>query len=238
MSLAPLIRTFYWLSLATGLLLGQQTPPDVAATQDAAGSVLDANPAYLIGPGDELALKFSYNADMDDTVLVRTDGKVTLRMIGDVAAAGKTPADFSAEITRLYQEYLRQPAVSAALNHSANLQVYVGGEVVNPRVVPLSGRLTAWQAILSAGGPRSSAKLKEAIWVRKTGPEEAVVRILDLKAISRGEAPDPQLQAYDVLHLSRSNIGAANLVVEQFVNGLVPRTIVFPYNLNTNFRVE
>lgn len=193
---------------------------------------------YRIGPGDVLEVKFSYNADMDDTVTVRADGGITLRMIGEVAAADKTPADLSEEVSKRYEEHLKHPTVSVGLKQSANLQVYVGGEVATPRMVPLDGRVTALQAVLSAGGPRVSAKLKEVAWVRKVGENEAVVRTLNLKAIMRGEAEDPELKPYDVLFLSRSNIGVANRVVDQFVNGLMPSTLVFAYNLNTNFRVE
>jgi polysaccharide export outer membrane protein len=193
---------------------------------------------YRIAPGDVLDLKFSSNPDMDDAVTVRSDGWVTLRMVGEVLVVDKSTAELTREVTERYREYLTHPEVAVGLKQSANLQVYVGGEVISPSKVPLEGSMTALQALLTVGGPRISAKLKEVAWVRKTGVNDALVRTLDIKAIMRGEAPDPLLQPHDILFVSRSNIGAANRFVEEFVNGLLPRGLVFAYNLNTNFRVE
>ena len=193
---------------------------------------------YRIGPGDVLDLKFSSNPDMDDAVTVRSDGGITLRMVGEISATDKSTAELTQEVTKRYREYLTHPEVVVGVKQSANLQVYVGGEVISPSKVPLGGRMTALQALMTVGGPRLSAKLKEVAWVRKTGLNDASVRTLDIKAIMRGEAADPLLQPHDILFVSRSNIGVANRFVEQFVNGLLPRGLVFAYNLNTNFRVE
>ena len=193
---------------------------------------------YRIGPGDVLSMKFGYNPDMDDSTTVRPDGMIACRLIGEVPAQGKTPAELSALLSSKYQEFFRHPAVTVGLTESANLQAFVGGEVSNPGVVPLDGKVTALRALLFVGGAKSSAKLSDAILIRNQGENQASVRKLNLKAIIQGKEPDFQLLPYDVLYLSRSKIAKANLVVDKFVNGLIPRNLIFPYNLNTNFRVE
>jgi protein involved in polysaccharide export with SLBB domain len=106
-------------------------------------------------------------------------------------------------------------------------------------VIVLKGEpVSCLQAVINAGGPKSSAGLQNAVLLRYAGDQTATVRRLNLKRVMEGLDPDIRLRPYDVVLIPRSKIGKVNLFVEQYVNGLLPKNIVFPYNLNTSFSIE
>ena len=111
--------------------------------------------------------------------------------------------------------------------------MFVGGEVAAPGVVPLHGQVTCLQAILSTGGPKATARLTEVVLLRYLGENQAEARTVDLKKVVDGKASDTVLLPFDVVFVPRSKIAKVGLFVEQYINSLVPRSLVFPYNLNT-----
>ena len=119
-------------------------------------------------------------------------------------------------------------------------QVFVGGEVAQPGIVPLRGQVTCLQAILSTGGPKTTARLNNVALLRYVGEDKAEAFALDLTKVIGGKAQDTVLQPFDVVVVPKTKIAKVDLFVEQFINGLMPRNIVFPYNLNTTVinRVE
>ena len=89
--------------------------------------------AYVMGPGDILDIIFPFNTEFDQTqVPVRPDGRITVPLIGDVIAAGLTPAMLDSTITSRIQDLLIEPKVAVVLKEFANQVVYVLGEVEAP----------------------------------------------------------------------------------------------------------
>jgi len=94
------------------------------------------------------------------------------------------------------------------------------------------------QAVFESGGAKVSAQLKHVILLRHVAAGQAEVRTLDFSRAVKGEVEDPVLQPYDVVFLPRSGIAKVGLFVQQYINDLVPRAILFPYNLNSVYAVR
>ena len=210
--------------------------PAIQAVPDAAS--LRAPITYRLAPGDVVDLKFTYNPELNDTVTLRPDGCISLQRIGDVRAQQLTPLELAARVNEQYAKYLRHPDASVIVRDFAGQKAYVGGEVVAPGTVDLRGGMTSLQAILKTGGLRPTAKLDNVILIRYAGDERAEVRKLNVKRLLEGRDQDPPLSQYDVLFVPRSAIGKIGLFVDQYVNNVIPRSLMFPYNLNTVVTVK
>jgi polysaccharide biosynthesis/export protein PslD len=221
----PLIVLFI---SAIGIATGQQAPPLVAPS---------ATP-YLLGAGDVIDVKFTYNPELDTRVTVRPDGAISMAIVGDIAAQGLSPSGLAQEITSRYAPFRTHPEAIVIVVEFASQRVYVGGEVNGPGVVSLRGALSGFQALLNAGGPKTSARLDNVILLRYVGNNTAEVRTLNMTQVMRGKNPDVVLQPYDVLYVPRTKIARVGLFVEQYVNNLVPRALLFPYNLNNVFTLS
>jgi polysaccharide export outer membrane protein len=191
------------------------------------------NHEYRLGPGDLVELKFNSEIDLNDKVTVRPDGAISVAMVGELNVKGLTPAELSRQLTEKYGKYLKHPDVTVIVREFAGQKVYVGGEVNIPGVLNLQGSLTCLQALFNAGGPKPSARLNSAVLMRYDGDNRTEVKQVDLQEIFKGKTSDITLQSYDVLFIPRSRISKLGLFVQQYVNDLVPRNLMFPYNLNS-----
>jgi protein involved in polysaccharide export with SLBB domain len=198
----------------------------------------DAKPDYILNNGDSVEIRFSYNAEMNDRVTIRPDGYISMAMIGDLQAGGKTPAQLSADITASYRRFLRNPEAVVVVREFANRRVYVSGEVQTPGVLTLSGPLTVAQAVASSGGAKAAAALDSALLLRYRGTNKASVQVVKLKQILKGKADDFLLQPFDVIYLPRTAIAKLDLFVDQYINSLVPKSLLFPYNISNVYTVS
>lgn len=227
---ALLLAWFVW----SGLVSAAQVNPAPAAPP----APSETRATYNVSVGDVLDLKFYYNPALNETVTVRPDGFISLQLIGDVRAEGLPPVELARIVDDLYAKVIQQPRAVVIVKEFAGRQIYVGGEVNNPRLIPLRGRLTATQAVLDAGGAKVTAHLKDVILLRQLTDGKAEVRKLDFSRAIRGKEDDPVLQPYDVVFIPRSAIAKVGIFVQQYVNDLVPRALLFPYNLNSIYTVR
>jgi len=184
-----------------------------------------APPEYRIQPGDQLDIKFFYNPELNETVLVRSDGKISLQIVDDIQAAGLTPAQLDQELTRLYAQELQKPVITVLVRASTGHRIYVGGEVGTPSLLTLVPGMTALQAVINAGGFRETARPGAVIVIRK-GPDNRAIPIrVDLEADNplNGEASgqgDIPLEPSDIVYVPKSLIAHANLFVNQYIERL------------------
>jgi polysaccharide biosynthesis/export protein len=194
--------------------------------------------SYRLAAGDVLDLRFPYHTDFNTTVTIRPDGRISLVMIGEIRAENRTPVELSAVINERYEKVVRRPEVSVIVREFTPQKAYVGGEVMAPGTVDLRGRVTSLQAVLKTGGLKSSAKLDGVLLVRYSEDNVAAVRKLNLKRVLEGREEDAVLQPFDVLYVPTSRIGSVGRFVEQYVNSVIPRSLMFPYNVNTVVTVK
>lgn len=177
---------------------------------------------YRIKPGDLLRVKFLYHPELDVKTLVRPDGSITLQMGGDIHAAGLTAEELSREIVERTKERLREPEVSVLVAQTADLKVYVMGEVRVPGIVPYREGMTPLQAIADRGGFLDTARVDSVLRL-SPGEEEYQGTRLDLaQALRSGSPEDVELRPGDILYVPRTFIGDVNAFVRLYIRGLLP----------------
>lgn len=133
---------------------------------------------YVIGVPDLLRIRVWRNSDLDTQVQVRADGSITLPLIGDVRAAGRTPTQMKLEITTRLSNYIKaaETSVTVEVVEIQSYRVTVSGNVDHPGVLQTPRYLTVGEAIALAGGPNRFADSSQVEIVR-TRSDGKVVRI-------------------------------------------------------------
>ena len=121
--------------------------------------------AYTIQPGDSLDIKFFYNPELNESVIVRPDGKISLQLIDDIKASGLAPSELDALLTKNYSKELRKPELTVIVRSFVSQRIFVGGEVNRPGLIPLAAGMSPVQAVFQAGGLKDTAQLKETILI-------------------------------------------------------------------------
>ncbi|HTM02128.1 MAG TPA: polysaccharide biosynthesis/export family protein [Vicinamibacterales bacterium] len=145
------------------------TPPAPAATTIPAGIRPWNEQDYRLGPGDKLRVELYGEPQVSQTLQVRPDGKITLSLVGDVLAAGRTPLELRDSLTSAFKAYFNNPAVSVIVQDAVANQIIVSGEVATPGPQVLLGPVTIIDAIAKAGGTKEFAKEKSIYVLRKAG---------------------------------------------------------------------
>lgn len=107
--------------------------------------------AYVLQAGDQLEVFLHRHGDLTRKVTVRPDGYISLPLLDEVKAAGKTPKDLAAELLGLYARRLREPDVNVIVLNPPEPVVYVVGQVGTPRAVPLRQAVTLAQVLAQSG---------------------------------------------------------------------------------------
>jgi polysaccharide export outer membrane protein len=130
---------------------GSAPPPNSGQTQPPAAA---PDSTYVIGPSDELNISVWNEPNLTLTAVpVRPDGMISLPLINDVQAAGKTPSQLRVEITeKLTKALIKDPHVTVIVTAMNSQRVYVLGQVIRAGAYPMLPGMTVLQAISSAGG--------------------------------------------------------------------------------------
>jgi polysaccharide biosynthesis/export protein len=119
---------------------------------------------FVIGDDDVLAINVWKEKDLTNTVTVRSDGKISLPLIGDVQAAGRTPPQLEMDITERLKGYITDPQVAVIVQEVHSLKFNILGQISKPGSYPLTAGTTIVDAIAIAGGLKDFAK-KKGIYV-------------------------------------------------------------------------
>lgn len=181
---------------------------------------------YVLQVGDELAVKFYNNPELNEEVAVRPDGMISLQLVNDVRAAGLTPTELDRDLAERYRPELADPKVSVIVKKPAIQRVYVGGEVGKQGELDLTSGLTLFQAIQGAGGFTKTGHRKQVILIRKGADGRPSGRAIDVRPIQSGEHPeeDVPLRPYDIVFVPRSKVGDVNAFVELYIRNSLPIT--------------
>jgi polysaccharide export outer membrane protein len=107
---------------------------------------------YIIGAEDVLDITVWRNPDLSKQVQVRPDGRISMPIIRDIMAVGKTPAQLAEEMTNKLKEYVQNPVVAVTLKEVNSSNIFVLGEIAHPGKYPLKSKTTLLQGITIAGG--------------------------------------------------------------------------------------
>lgn len=156
---------------------------------------------YLIGADDVLAINVWKEPDLCRTVPVRPDGKITLPLIGDIAASGKTPRKLQQEIQEGLAAFVAVPEVTVIVQEVKSRKFNIVGEVTKPGSYPLTESTTVLDAIAQAGGLAEFAKSNN-IYVLRIRPDGSSSRLpFQYKHVLKGSklAQNIQLQSHDTV---------------------------------------
>ncbi|MGA3033259.1 MAG: polysaccharide biosynthesis/export family protein [Terracidiphilus sp.] len=177
-----------------------QSPADQAAGNEpssipAAPTAAPVDPSihtgdpFVIGNDDILAINVWKELELSKQVTVRSDGKISLPLIGDIQAAGQTPSQLEMEITERYKNYITNPQVAVIVQEIHSLKFNVLGQVTKPGTYPLTTGTTVVDAIAAAGGLKDFAK-KKGIYVLRQNPGGGEFRyIFNYEEFVKGKNP-------------------------------------------------
>jgi len=154
-----------------------QGSPQAQASEKLEKALLIVTPEYFIGPEDVLTITVWRNADLSREVTVRPDGRISLPLIGDITAVGKTPAQLSEDISAKLKEYKENPQVSIVIKEVNSYAIYVLGEVAKPGKYPLRSKTTLLQGITIASGFTQTAARNKMVVFRFAKDGQGQVKI-------------------------------------------------------------
>lgn len=160
---------------------------------------------YLIGPFDKLVIDVFGIPEMSNKE-VQTDagGRISFPVAGVIQAAGQSPAELATMLERrLHAGGIRNPQVSVNLRETVSQVITVDGQVKEPGLYPVIGRMTLMRAVATAKGTDEFAKLSEVVVIRTVAGQK-YAGLYSLKAIRAGAYPDPEVYANDVVIVGES----------------------------------
>lgn len=155
---------------------------------------------YLIGPFDKLVIDvFGIKELSEKEVQTDASGRISFPLAGTIEAAGKTPAEVEDILEeRLRGAYVRDPQVTVNLKETVSQVVTVDGEVKEPGLYPVVGKLTLMRAVATAKGATEFAALSN-VTVFRTVKGQKMAALYSLKSIRGGIYDDPEVFANDVI---------------------------------------
>lgn len=171
-------------------------------------------PSYLVGPGDELAVRVWTDAieHVNASPVVDADGRIYLDLLGEVTVAGESIGELRQEIARRYRVFFTRAEVSVGLARARVIEVRVTGEALYPGKYRLAGNATLFSALYAAGGPSEIGSLRAIKLVRR-GEQPLVVDLYEY-LLSGDVSGDVPLQTDDTVFIpaAGATIGVAGEV--------------------------
>jgi polysaccharide biosynthesis/export protein len=168
-------------------------PEKAAAPEVQAAPAVPVVPSdYVIGADDTLRISVWKEPDMNATLPVRPDGKISLPLLDDVQAAGLTPLQLKDAITGKLKKYIADPRVTVVVISMNSQRIFVTGEVMRPGAMPLLPNMTMLQALSSAGFSQF-ANLK-GIYLLRMENGQQVKLPFNYKDVVKGRHPEQNIQ--------------------------------------------
>lgn len=200
MTIHPLRFAKVWLHLCLStVLLGGL----IGCASTPSGDFIDAGsipePTLELATGDQLQIEFFGAPDLNTLQNIRRDGNVTMKLIGDVKAAGMTPEALQARLHDLYKSQLQIQSVAVIVVSAS--PAFVTGSVMKPGRVDMERPLTALQAIMQAGGFDPYANVAKVVVIRHEG-EKRKGYVLNFKeALAGASGAEFFLRPYDIVYV-------------------------------------
>jgi polysaccharide biosynthesis/export protein len=150
--------------------------------------------SFIIGNDDVLSINVWKEPDISRSLPVRSDGMISLPLIGDVQAAGRTPSQLQQAISSSLRNYIDNPEVTVIVQQINSKKFNILGQVTKPGSYPLTESTTVLDAIALAGGLRDFAK-KKSIYVLRSNSHGGDSRIMfNYKAVIDGNHPEQNIK--------------------------------------------
>jgi polysaccharide biosynthesis/export protein len=202
----------FLLIVLSGSLLGQTAAPGPANRELPTAAVI-ASPApppapsgnkpddssFVIGNDDILAINVWKEPDFSRSIQVRSDGKISLPLLGEVQAAGLTPLQLEHDLATKLRDYITKPEVTVIVEQINSKKFNILGQVAKPGTYSLALAPTIVDAIALAGGPKDFAKQK-SIYILRESPSGGQTRIgFNYKDFLKGNNQNIKLEPHDTV---------------------------------------
>ena len=157
--------------------------------------------SFVIGNDDVLAINVWKEPDLSRSIPVRSDGRISLPLIGELQAAGQTPLKLEQEIASKLQPYLEEPEVTVIVQQINSEKFNILGQVAKPGSYAITNSATVLDAIALAGGCKDFAK-RSSIYILRHNPDGSEARIpFNYKEVIKGKnmAQNIKLQSHDTI---------------------------------------
>jgi polysaccharide biosynthesis/export protein len=187
---------------------------------------------YRIQPGDQLDIKLFYNPELNELLTVRPDGRITMQLVNEVMAAGRTPAELTGVLAKAYSTELANPKVAVIVRTSISDKIYVDGEVNRAGMVTLIGPTSILQSISQAGGMKDTAKSDEVVVIRRGDDNKTTVFAVNLESALTGVdmTQDIAVRPNDIVYVPKSSIADVNTWIDLYIRKNIPLPIGLGYS--------
>jgi polysaccharide export outer membrane protein len=155
----------------------------IGATPATGGSVSEE---FVIGTGDVLAINVWKETEVSRVVPVRSDGRISLPLVGEIQAGGHTPKQLETDISAKLKDYVSEPEVTVIVQEIKSQKFNVLGMVMKPGSYVLTNPTTVLDAIAMAGGFRDFAKQKEVYVLRRASDGKQTRLPFNYKDVIKG----------------------------------------------------
>ncbi|SEM02025.1 polysaccharide export outer membrane protein [Sphingomonas palmae] len=175
-----------------------------ALPEPLATDLVSASRPQVLGPFDQLSVDVFGLPEFSRTVTIDRSGNISLPLAGEIPAAGKTPTQLAQAVTQsLRANYVRDPRVTINVTQVVSQVLTVSGQVRQPGLYPVTGRMTLLRAIARAQGVSDVAREDLVLVFRRVNGRDTV-GLYDLRAIQQGIYADPEVFANDVVQVDAS----------------------------------
>ena len=190
------------------LLAGCSSSPTLPSATGGEGVAVAPSGEYLIGPGDGLGIFVWRNPELSVTVTVRPDGRVSIPLVEDVPAVGKTPTGLARELEDKLRPFIKDPIVTVIPSPFVGpftTQVRVIGEAAKPQALPYRAGMTALDVMIAVGGLTKYAAGDRSVLVRTVNNKEQTFRVHLSSLIKDGEVGENvYMEPGDILIIPQS----------------------------------
>ena len=151
-----------------------------------AAAPADTTADYRLVTGDKLRVEVYKDPQLSQSLQIRPDGKITLPLLGDLAAAGKTSSELRDSIAASLKEYIANPVVTVIVTETMPQNIYVMGEVNSPGPQAIKGEISILQALATAGGFKDFAN-KKNIKIMRPGPKGMTTIVFNYNDAIKGK---------------------------------------------------
>ena len=150
--------------------------------------------SFIIGSDDVLAINVWKEPDVSRSLPVRSDGKISLPLAGELQAAGRTPLQLEEDIANKLRTYIADPEVTVIVQEIKSQTFNILGQVLKPGSYPLTRSTTILDAIALAGGFRDFAKQKAVYILRQDAAGRQLHIPFNYKAVIKGKNPEQNIR--------------------------------------------
>lgn len=160
-----------------------------------------ATEKFILQAEDQLRISFPGAPELDANLQIRRDGVISVPIIGEVLAAGKTPSELEALLSEKFENQLVSNEVMVVVVES-HFTYYLEGEVQSPGIIRSFRQLSVLEAIIAAGGiNKVTGKMKSVVVIRRKGNKYQHFE-LDLAAVIDGKKDSAfVLESYDIVSI-------------------------------------